>query len=56
MIPSNEVPQLSLFNQILNFLFQIVTFIRVMPMVLVEATIFILIALIGISLHLLWPF
>ena len=33
MIPSDEVPQFSLFDQILNLLFQIVTFIRVMPMV-----------------------
>ena len=39
MIPSNEVPQLSLFNQILNLLFQVITFIRVMPMVPVEAKI-----------------
>ena len=27
-----------------------------MPMISMEATIFVLIALIGVSLHLLWPF
>ena len=55
MILSNEVPQLSLSNEILDLLLQVITFIRVMPMVPMEATIFILIALIGISFHLLWP-
>ena len=49
------MPQLSLFDEILNLLFQVITFVRVMPMVPMEATIFILIALIGISFHLLWP-
>ena len=47
--------QLSLFDKILDLLFQVITFVRVMPMVPMEATIFILIALIRISFHLLWP-
>ena len=47
--------QLSLSDEILNLLFQVVTFVYVMPMVSMEATIFILIALIKISFHLLWP-
>ena len=56
MIPSNEVPQLSLSHKILNLLLQVITFIRVMPMAPMEATILTFIALIGITLHLLWPF
>ena len=55
MIPSNKIPQLSLSDEILNLLFQVVTFILVMPMVPMEVTVFILIALIRISFHLLWP-
>ena len=55
MIPSNEMPQLSLSNEILNLLLQVITFVRVMPMIPMEATVFILIALIKISFHLLWP-
>ena len=47
--------QLSLFDKILNLLFQVIIFVCVMPMVPMEATIFILIALIRISFHLLWP-
>ena len=47
--------QLSLFDKILNLLFQVIIFVYVMPMVPMEATIFILIALIRISFHLLWP-
>ena len=47
--------QLSLFDKILDLLFQVITFVHVMPMVPMEATIFILIALIRISFHLLWP-
>ena len=47
--------QFSLSDKILNLLFQVITFVRAMPMVLVKATIFILIALIRISFHLLWP-
>ena len=49
------MPQISLSYEILNLLFQVVTFVRVMPMVLMEATVFILITLIKISFHLLWP-
>ena len=56
MIPSNEVPQLSLSNEILDLLFQVITLVRVMPMISMEATIFILIALVEISFHLLQPF
>ena len=55
MIPSNKMPQFSLFDEILNLLFQVITFVCVMPMVPMEATLFILIALIRISFHLLWP-
>ena len=55
MIPSNEVPQLSLSNEILDLLLQVITLVRVMPMISIEAIIFILIALIGISFHLLQP-
>ena len=47
--------QFSLSDKILNLLFQVITFVRAMPMVPVKATIFILIALIRISFHLLWP-
>ena len=49
------MPQFSLFDEILNLLFQVITFVYVMPMVPMEATLFILIALIRISFHLLWP-
>ena len=55
MIPSNEVPQLSLSNEILNLLFQVITLVRVMPMISMEAIVFILIVLVRISFHLLWP-
>ena len=55
MIPSNEMPQLSLSNEILNLLFQVITLVRVMPMISMEAIVFILIALVRISFHLLWP-
>ena len=54
MIPSNKMPQLSLSDEILNLLFQVVTFVCVMPMVPMKATVFILIALIWISFLLLW--
>ena len=47
--------QFSLSDKILNLLLQVKTFVRVMPMVPMESTIFILIALIRISFHLLWP-
>ena len=49
------MPQFSLFDKILNLLFQVITFVHVMPMVPMEATIFILITLIRISFHLFWP-
>ena len=49
------MPQLSLSNEILDLLFQVITFARAMPMIPMEMTIFILIALISISFHLLWP-
>ena len=55
MIPPNEVPQLSLSNEILDLLLQIITLARVMPMISMEATIFILIALIRIFFHHLCP-
>ena len=55
MISSKKVPQLSLSYEILNLLFQIITLVCVMPMVPVEVTILVLIALIRISLYLLWP-
>ena len=49
------MPQLSLSDEILNLLFQVITFVRVMSIVPIEAIVFILIALIRISFHLLWP-
>ena len=55
MIPSNKVPQLSLSNEILDLLLQVITLVHVMPMISMEVTIFILIALVGISFHLLQP-
>ena len=55
MIPSNEMPQLSLSNEILNLLLQVITLVRVMPMISMEVIVFILIALVRISFHLLWP-
>ena len=55
MILSNEMPQLSLSNEILNLLFQVITLVRVMPMIPMEAIVFILIALVRISFHFLWP-
>jgi len=55
VISSKKVPQFSFSYEILNLLFQIITLVRVMPMVAVEVTILVLIALIRISLYLLWP-
>ena len=55
MIPSNKVPQLSLSNEILDLLLQVITLVHVMPMISMEATIFVLIALVGVFLHLLQP-
>jgi len=55
MISSNKMPQLSLSNKILNLLLQVITLIRVMAMIFMEATVLILIALVRIAFHLLWP-
>ena len=55
MISSKKTPQLSLPDKIPNLLLQIIAFIRVMPVISLEAGIFVLIALIRISFHLLWP-
>ena len=55
MIPSNEMPQLSLSDKILYLLLQVIALICVMPMISMEAEIFVFIALVGLSLHLLWP-
>ena len=55
MISSNEMPQLSLPNKILNLLLQVITLDHVMAMISMEATVFILIALVRIAFHLLWP-
>ena len=49
------MPQLSLPNKILNLLLQVITLVRVMVMISMEATIFILITLVRIAFHLLWP-
>ena len=56
MFSSKEISQLSLSYKIFNLLFQIVTFIRVVPMVSMEATILVPIALVGVSLHFLRSF
>lgn len=53
MIPSNGMLQLSLSDKILYLLFQIIALVFVMLMISMEAGIFVFIALIGISLHLL---
>ena len=55
VVSSKEIPQFPLSNEIFNLLLEIKTFVGVMPMVSMEATILIPIALIGISLHFLWP-
>ena len=55
MILSKEVSQLPLPNEIFYLLLQIKTLIRIIPMVFVEATILIPVALIGISLHFFQP-
>ena len=56
MSSSKEIFQLSLSYKIFNLLIQIVTFICVVPIVSMEATILVPIALVGISLHFLRPF
>ena len=55
VVSSKEIPQFPLSNEILNLLFKVKTFISIMPMISMEATILIPIAFIGIPLHFLWP-
>ena len=55
MLSSKKISQLSLSYKIFNLLFQIVTFVRVVPMVSMEAAILVPIALVGISPHFLRP-
>ena len=55
MISFKKIPQLSFPNEILNLLIQVITFICIMLMISMETAILVLIALVGISLHLLWP-
>ena len=55
MSSSKEISQFSLLDEIFNLLVQIIAFVRVMPMVPVEAAILVPIALVGISLYFLWP-
>ena len=55
MISSNEMSQLSLSDKILYLLLQVITLIHVMAMIFMEATVPILIALVRIAFHLLWP-
>ena len=56
MLLSKEISQFSLSCKIFNLLFQIVTFVHVVPIVSMEAKILVPIALVRISLHFLWPF
>ena len=55
IVSSKEIPQFPLSNKILNLLLEVKTFIGIMPIISMEATILIPIALIGIPLHFLWP-
>ena len=55
MISSKEIPQFPLPDEIFNLLLQIKTFIRVIPLVFMEAAILIPIALVRISFHFLRP-
>ena len=55
MLSSKEISQLSLSYNSFNLLFQIVTFVHVLPMVSMEAAILVPIALVEISLHFLRP-
>jgi len=55
MISSKKISQLSLPNEIFNLLLQVIALIRVMSVISMEVAILILIAHVGISLHLLWP-
>jgi len=53
MILSKKIPQLSLLDEILNLLLQVIAFVHVMSVVSMETAILVLITLIRISLHLL---
>ena len=55
IVSSEKIPQLPLSNEIFNLLLEVKAFIGIMPMVSMETTILVPIALIGISLHFLWP-
>ena len=55
IVSSQEIPRFPLSNEIFNLLLEVKTFISVMPVISMEATILILIVLIGVSLHFLWP-
>ena len=55
MISSKKLLQLSLPDEILILLLQVIAFVRVMLVISMEATILVLITHIRISLHLLWP-
>ena len=55
VVSSKEIPQFPLSNEILNLLLEVKTFISIIPMISMKATILILIALIRIPLHFLWP-
>ena len=53
MISSKKIPQFSLPDEIFYLLLQVIALICVMLMIFMEVVILILIALVGISLHLL---
>ena len=55
IVSSKEIPYFPLANEIPNLLLEVKTFIDIMPMISMEATILIPIVLIGIPLHFLWP-
>ena len=52
---SKKIPQISLPDVILNLLLQVIAFVRVVYVISMEAAILVLIALVRISFHLLWP-
>ena len=55
IIPSNKMPQFSLFAKILYLLLQVIVLVCVMLMIPMEVAIFVFIVPVGISLHLLLP-
>ena len=55
MISSKKIPQLSLLDEILNLLLQVIVFVCVMPVISMEGAVLVFIALVRISFHLLWP-